>query len=464
MAGALWSGRFQKATDAAVWAMNSSLSFDKRLYAHDIAGSIAHATMLAQIGILTPAELEAITAGLTGIKTDIDSGALVIGGAAEDIHMFVEEELTKRIGDPGKKLHTARSRNDQVATDLKLWMRDELGEIDSLIQHLVAVFIEVAQRHVDTVMPGYTHLQRAQPITLAHHLMAYVHMFMRDLQRLGEAKKRLNYSPLGAAALATTTYPVDRELTAKLLGFDGVATNSLDAVSDRDYVMEIASDLAIFMVHLSRCSEEIILWASAEYGFIELDDAYATGSSIMPQKKNPDVAELTRGKTGRVIGDVMTLLTMMKNLPLAYNKDVQEDKEAIFDAVDTVKLCIPAFAGMVATMRVNAGQMRRAAGGGFTNATDLADYLVIKGVPFRQAHEITGKLVHHCVAESICLEELGLEVLREHCELIEDDVYDYLDIANCVARRDVVGGPARQAVLCDVVEVKEWLESRSGVR
>lgn len=462
MAKTMWDGRFSKSTADSVAFMNSSLRFDQRLYAHDIRGSIAHATMLARIGVLTDPEAQAIVAGLESIKADIESGALTFDSAAEDIHMFIEEELTARIGQPGKKLHTARSRNDQVATDMRLWVRDEISCVTFMIESLTMTVCNLATHHTTTVMPGYTHLQRAQPITFAHHLMAYAHMFMRDMSRLDDVAQRMNYSPLGAAALATTTYPIQRDMTADLLGFAGVMENSLDAVADRDYLLELSSTLSIFMIHLSRMSEEIILWASQEFRFIELDDGYATGSSIMPQKKNPDVAELTRGKTGRVIGQAATLLAMMKNLPLAYNKDLQEDKEAIFDVVDTVKLCIPAFAGMIATLGVNADRMRQAASAGFTNATDFADYLVTKGVPFRQAHAITGEIVRYCIEHATALENIDLATLRAHCDLIDADVYDALDIDQCVQRRNVIGGPAPEIVSADIDKIVHELQERQS--
>lgn len=457
MAKMMWDGRFQKATAADVAKMNSSLGFDQRMYAADIAGSIAHATMLAAVGVLTDTERDAIVGGPRGIQADIESGTLAFDNGAEDIHMFVEEELTARIGEPGKKLHTARSRNDQVATDLRLWMRGELATLTAMIGELTTTVIAVAEAHTSTVMPGYTHLQRAQPITFGHHLMAYAHMFVRDLARLADAGARANVSPLGAAALATTTYPIDRAMSAELLGFDAVMGNSIDAVADRDYVVEVAAALSLFMMHLSRLSEEVILWSSAEFAFVEIDDAYATGSSIMPQKKNPDVAELTRGKTSRVFGHLLGLLTMMKNLPLAYNKDLQEDKEAIFDVVDTVRLVVPAFTGMIAMLDVREERMREAAAGGFTNATDLADYLVTKGVPFREAHAHSGALVHYCIEHGTVLEDLPLEVFQAESDVIEDDVYGFLDIDACVARRNIPGGPAPAAVVADIAAVRSEL-------
>ena len=382
----MWAGRFSKEVDEKVNDFNSSISFDCRMYRQDILGSIAHATMLGETGIIDKQESEIIIQGLKEILADIESGSLPFDPTAEDIHMFVEAELTKRLGAPGKRLHTARSRNDQVALDIRLYLRDEIAALYDLVTELIATFCDLAEKHTDTVMPGYTHLQRAQPITFGHHLMAYVQMLLRDLGRLQDTAKRMNECPLGSCALAATTYPINRELVGNLLDFDGITPNSLDGVSDRDFCMELASAVSILMVHLSRFSEEVILWCSWEFKFIELDDAYATGSSIMPQKKNPDITELVRGKTGRVIGDLMTLLTMMKNLPLAYNKDMQEDKEAIFDVVDTAKLCLGTVIPMVKTMRVLKDNMRAAAAKGFINATDCADYLVKKGLPFRDAY------------------------------------------------------------------------------
>ena len=390
----LWAGRFSKEIDKHVNDFNSSISFDNRMYAQDIRGSIAHATMLARQGIISDEDKEAITAGLTGILKDIESGDLAFDPNAEDIHMFIEAELTERIGDAGKRLHTARSRNDQVALDMKLYFHDEIGQILPLCRELVEVLLEKAAAHTETVMPGYTHLQRGQPITFAHHLMAYVQMFLRDIQRLLDCDKRiLDTMPLGCGAAFGTTYPIDREMTAELLGFTGISQNSIDGVSDRDYALELAGALSIFMMHLSRFSEEVILWCSWEFKFMELDDAFSTGSSIMPQKKNPDIPELIRGKTGRVYGDLMTLLTMMKGLPLAYNKDMQEDKEALFDAVDTVKMCVSTFIPMLKSARILSENMRNAAARGFINATDLADYLVIKGLPFSDALHVSGQLV-----------------------------------------------------------------------
>ena len=394
----LWAGRFSKEIDKHVNDFNSSISFDNRMYAQDIKGSIAHAAMLAKQGIISEEDKKAITAGLTDILKDIESGDLVFDPNAEDIHMFIEAELTDRIGDAGKRLHTARSRNDQVALDMKLYFHDEIGQILPLCRELIEALLEKAQAHTETVMPGYTHLQRGQPITFAHHLMAYVQMFLRDIQRLLDCDKRiLDTMPLGCGAAFGTTYPIDRQMTADLLGFTGISQNSIDGVSDRDYALELASALSIFMMHLSRFSEEVILWCSWEFKFMELDDAFSTGSSIMPQKKNPDITELIRGKTGRVYGDLMTLLTMMKGLPLAYNKDMQEDKEALFDAVDTVKMCVSTFIPMLKSAKILSENMRHASAKGFISATDLADYLVKKGLPFRDAHMVSGQLVAYCI-------------------------------------------------------------------
>ncbi len=442
----MWAGRFSKEVDETVNAFNSSISFDGRMYRQDIRGSIAHATMLGDCGIIPHADAKKIIEGLKGILADLDSGALLMDPTAEDIHMFVEAELTRRSGDAGKRLHTARSRNDQVALDIRLTLRDEIAEVRALLKKLLQTLTKLAAQHTETVMPGYTHLQRAQPVTLAHHLLAYVWMLLRDDGRLADAVKRMNYCPLGAGALAGTTYPIDRKQTAALLGFEAPVPNSLDAVSDRDFCAEIGNALALLMVHLSRFSEEIILWCSWEFRFIELDDAYATGSSIMPQKKNPDVTELIRGKTGRVIGDLTTLLTMLKGLPLAYNKDMQEDKEAIFDAIDQVVLCLKTFDPMLATMRVNKENLRAAAAKGFINATDCADYLVKKGLPFRDAYKITGTLVAKCIAEGLTLETLPLEAYKEACPQFEEDVYQAIALETCLNGRISEGGPSAAAV------------------
>jgi len=453
----MWAGRFSKEVDSKVNDFNSSISFDQRMYKQDITGSIAHCTMLAKVGILTDEEKEKIISALKNICDDISNGALEIDYTAEDIHMFVEQVLTNRIGDLGKKLHTARSRNDQVALDIRLYLRDEMNEILSLLKDLCNSMTNIAKNNLETVMPGYTHLQRAQPITFAHHICAYVEMILRDMSRIKDATKRMNYCPLGSGALATTTYDIDRYMTAELLGFDGIMQNSLDGVSDRDFCMEIASALSILMVHLSRLSEEVILWCSWEFKFVELDDAYATGSSIMPQKKNPDITELIRGKCGRVIGDMMTLMTMMKNLPLAYNKDMQEDKEAIFDAVDTVKLCLSTLIPMLDTMTVLKDNMYKAAQKGFINATDCADYLVKKGMPFRDAYKVTGQLVAKCIQLGTVLEELGIEEYKKVCDLFDDDVYVAVNLINCLSGRKVAGGPAPQSVANELEIIQKIL-------
>ena len=431
----LWTGRFEKEIAKETNDFNSSISFDKRMYNEDIMGSMAHATMLVAQGIIDKADGAEILAGLEGILSDIDSGKLEIDPSAEDIHTFVEAELTKRIGDAGKKLHTGWSRNDQVALDIRLTLRKETEKVQVLLENLINTINKKADEHENTIMPGYTHLQRAQPITFKKHLGAYSEMFRRDLDRLNDAKKRMNFSPLGAGALAGTTYPTDRMLVAKALDFDGICENTLDAVSDRDFCIELANALSIIMMHLSRFSEEIILWCSWEFKFVELDDAYSTGSSIMPQKKNPDIPELVRGKSGRVFGDLLTLLTVMKGLPLAYNKDMQEDKEAIFDAFDTVEMCLTAFTPMLATMTVNKENMRNAAAKGFINATDCADYLTKKGLPFRDAYKATGELVALCIKTDQTLETLPLEKYREVCDLFDKDVYDAINLETCVKNR-----------------------------
>ena len=456
---ALWAGRFSKEIDETVNAFNSSIAFDARMYKHDIQGSIAHATMLGKCGIITEEDSEIIIKGLGEILEDIESGKLEFDPTAEDIHMFIEAELTKRYGDVGKRLHTSRSRNDQVALDLRLYLRDEIAEIREMVHKLCEVLIDLAEKNTETVMPGYTHLQRAQPITFAHHLMAYVQMFLRDLGRLDDTVKRMNVCPLGSGALAGTTYHIDREMTAELLGFDAPMANSLDGVSDRDYCIELGNTLSIIMMHLSRFSEEVILWCSWEFKFIELDDAYATGSSIMPQKKNPDITELIRGKTARVYGDLNTLLTMMKGLPLAYNKDMQEDKEAIFDAVDTVKLCVKTFIPMMETLTVNAENMRAAAAKGFINATDCADYLVKKGMPFRDAYKISGTLVAECISKGLTLETLPLEEYRKMTELFTEDVYEAISLETCVKGRLSQGGPSPDAVKIQIELAKKQLEA-----
>ena len=446
MADMMWAGRFSKKVDETVNAFNSSIAFDGRMYKQDIQGSIAHAAMLGDCGIISKEDSLAIIGGLKEILADIENGTLEFDMTAEDIHMFIEAELTKRLGDVGKRLHTSRSRNDQVAVDIRLYLRQEIDEIYVLVKELAVTIYNLAKEHTETVMPGYTHLQRAQPITFAHHLLAYVQMLVRDLERLKDTAKRMNYCPLGSGALAGTTYKINRKQTAELLGFTAPMANSLDGVSDRDFCVELNCALSLIMTHLSRFSEEIIMWCSWEFKFIELDDAYATGSSIMPQKKNPDITELIRGKTGRVNGDLMTLLTMLKGLPLAYNKDMQEDKEAIFDAVDNVKLCVKTFIPMLATMRVIKENMRNAAAKGFINATDCADYLVKKGMPFRDAYKITGTLVAECIEKGLTLETLPLECYRKMTELFTEDVYEAISLETCVRERKSEGGPAPDAV------------------
>lgn len=452
----LWTGRFQKEISKTTNDFNSSISFDSRMYKEDITGSIAHATMLGECGIIAKDQSEIICKGLQEILADIENGKLEIDMEAEDIHTFIEGELTKRLGDAGKRLHTARSRNDQVALDVRLYLRNQIDELKSLVKSLIEVICNKAEQYAATVMPGYTHLQRAQPITFGHHLMAYAEMLLRDLSRLEDTQKRMNINPLGSGALACTTYPIDRNITTKLLNFDGMTRNSLDGVSDRDFCLELASDLSIIMVHLSRFSEEIIMWCSWEFKFIELDDAFSTGSSIMPQKKNPDIAELVRGKSGRVFGDLQTLLTAMKGIALAYNKDMQEDKEAIFDAVDTVKMCITAFTPMLDTMTVIPQNMRKAAAGGFINATDCADYLVKKGLPFRDAYKATGSLVAICIEKGETLETLPIEEYKAVCDMFDEGVYDAISLEKCVNERSPYGGPAN--VFNAVKEVRELLK------
>ncbi len=442
----LWKGRFKKELAKETNDFNSSISFDCRMFEEDIKGSIAHATMLGAQGIIDQSESDKITAELFNILQDIKSGALEIDMNAEDIHTFVEGELTARLGQTGKRLHTARSRNDQVALDIRLTLRKEIEEIEEKVKGLISVICDKAEENKDTIMSGYTHLQRAQPITFAHHIMAYASMLCRDLDRLRDVKRRMNVCPLGSGALAGTTYPLNREMTAELLGFDGVTLNSLDGVSDRDFCIELAGALSIIMVHLSRFSEEIIMWCSWEFKFVELDDAFSTGSSIMPQKKNPDIAELVRGKSGRVFGDLTTLLTVMKGIALAYNKDMQEDKEAIFDAVDTVKMCLTAFTPMIETMTVLKDNMRRAAAKGFINATDCADYLVGKGLPFRDAYKATGELVALCIDKGTTLEELPLEEYKKICDLFDDGIYTAINLEKCVNDRLVIGGPSKNSV------------------
>lgn len=458
---ALWAGRFKKEIDSRTNDFNSSIRFDARMFKEDITGSIVHSTMLAQQGIISTADMQDIHSGLLTILDELENGILLIDPNAEDIHMFIEAELTKRIGDAGKRLHTARSRNDQVALDIRMTLRKEIDEIGGLLINMIKTFCEKAEGNLNTIMPGYTHLQRAQPVTFAHHLMAYANMFLRDIQRLLQCFDRMNYSPLGCGALAGTTYNIDRNKTAEMLGFTAPCQNSLDGVSDRDFCIELAGILSIIMMHLSRFSEEVVLWCSWEFKFIELDDAFATGSSIMPQKKNPDITELVRGKTGRVYGDLITLLTMMKGLSLAYNKDMQEDKEAVFDAVDTVKLCITTVIPMVQTMSVNKSNMRAAAAKGFINATDCADYLVKKGMAFRDAYKITGSLVAHCIDNGFTLEALPLEIYRQYSESFSEDIYNAISLEACVAQRKSMGGPSPECVQSQINYVQEQLEKIS---
>ncbi len=451
----LWTGRFKKQLDKKTNDFNSSISFDSRMAKQDIAGSVAHAAMLGKQGIIEKGESEKIIASLKLIAAELESGRLEIDMTAEDIHTFVEGELTKRLGNSGKRLHTARSRNDQVALDLRLCLLEQSDKIDSALKAFIAVILKKAEENYDAVMPGYTHLQRAQPVTFGHHLMAYASMLLRDRERLSDCKKRMAVSPLGSGALAGTTYPLDREYSAKLLGLSGVCSNSLDGVSDRDYVIELLSCLSIIMVHLSRFAEEMVMWCSWEFKFIELDDAFSTGSSIMPQKKNPDIAELVRGKSGRVFGSLMALLTVMKGLPLAYNKDMQEDKEGTFDAVDTVLVCIDTFSAMLETAKVLKGNMRKAAANGFINATDCADYLVKKGLPFRDAYKAVGELVAFCIENGYTLETLPLEEYKKICELFDEGVFAAIDLDNCVKGRAVKGGPAPQCVLEEIKSAKK---------
>lgn len=454
----LWKGRFKKELAKETNDFNSSISFDCRMFEEDIKGSIAHATMLGAQGIIDQSESDKITAELFNILQDIKSGALEIDMNAEDIHTFIEGELTARLGQTGKRLHTARSRNDQVALDIRLTLRKEIEEIEEKVKGLISVICDKAEENKDTIMSGYTHLQRAQPITFAHHIMAYAAMLCRDLDRLRDVKRRMNVCPLGSGALAGTTYPLNREMTAELLGFDGVTLNSIDGVSDRDFCIELAGALSIIMVHLSRFSEEIIMWCSWEFKFVELDDAFSTGSSIMPQKKNPDIAELVRGKSGRVFGDLTTLLTVMKGIALAYNKDMQEDKEAIFDAVDTVKMCLTAFTPMIETMTVLKDNMRRAAAKGFINATDCADYLVGKGLPFRDAYKATGELVALCIDKGLTLEELPLDEYKKICDLFDDGIYTAINLEKCVNDRLVIGGPSKSSVDIQLEYARKFCE------
>ncbi|HHU77814.1 MAG TPA: argininosuccinate lyase [Clostridiales bacterium] len=455
----LWSGRFEKKTAVEVDDFHSSIHFDWRLYRHDISGSIAHARMLGRQGIISKEEAGLICAALEQLLMEIESGSITFSKEAEDIHMNIEALLIQRIGETGKKLHTGRSRNDQVALDTRMYAREETDQILQLLSALQSKLLELAENHTETCMPGYTHLQKAQPVTLAHHIMAYFEMFRRDMERLMDCRKRINVMPLGSGALAGTTYPLDREWVARELGFSGITRNSLDAVSDRDYVIEILGCCSMIMMHMSRFCEELILWSTDEFGFVTMDDSYSTGSSIMPQKKNPDVAELIRGKTGRVYGNLMALLSVMKALPLAYNKDMQEDKEALFDSLDTVKQCLRVFTGMLYTAGFNAGRMKQGAVSGFANATDAADYLVKKGLPFRSAHEVIGRLVLHCIKHNISLQDLDLSRLKEFSPLFEEDIYYALALDTCVNERRLPGGPASETVKGAISEGRNWLEN-----
>ena len=454
----LWGGRFTKATDQLVYDFNASIGFDQRFFAEDVMGSKAHVKMLAKQGILTEKERDEILVGLESIQKDVADGTLAITAEYEDIHSFVEANLIERIGDPGKKLHTGRSRNDQVALDMRLYTRTQVEHTQELLRHLLTTILSIMEKHTETIMPGFTHLQKAQPITLAHHMGAYFEMFKRDVQRLEDIHERMNYCPLGSGALAGTTYPLDREYTAELLGFYGPTLNSMDGVSDRDYLLEYLSAMSTIMMHLSRFSEEVIIWNSNEYRFIEIDDAYSTGSSIMPQKKNPDIAELVRGKTGRVYGALMALLTTMKGIPLAYNKDMQEDKEMAFDAMDTVNGCIQLFDGMLETMTFREDVMEKSARHGFTNATDAADYLVGKGVPFRDAHGIIGRVVLYCIDKGIAIDDMSLEELKGFSEVFEEDIYDAISMYTCVNKRLTIGAPGKEAMEKEIATCHEFLE------
>lgn len=453
----LWGGRFQKNTDKKVDDFNSSIRFDKRMYKQDIKGSVAHATMLGKQNIIPKEDSDKIVAELKNILKDIEDGKVEFEIDAEDIHMNIEKILIERIGDAGKRLHTGRSRNDQVALDIRMYLMDETADIEEMLIHTLNVLVDLASDHTETIMPGYTHLQKAQPVTFAHHLMAYFEMFKRDLSRLRDCRKRTNVMPLGSGALAGTTYPLDREFVASELGFDAVTMNSLDGVSDRDFVIELANCLALVMMHLSRFCEELILWSSNEFSFVEMDDAFSTGSSIMPQKKNPDVAELIRGKAGRVYGHLMGLLTTMKGIPLAYNKDMQEDKEPIFDSIDTVKLCLPVFCDMIATMTVKKDNMLKGSKGGFTNATDVADYLVKKGLPFREAHAVVGRMVFYSIEHDKALDDLTMDEFKEFSDIIDDDIYNAISMETCVNDRKVIGGPAKEVVEKAIADAKEFL-------
>ncbi len=453
----LWGGRFTKETNQLVHNFNASLSFDQKFYKEDIEGSIAHVTMLAKQGILSDEDKESIIKGLESIRQDIDNGTLTFTAEHEDIHSFVEAHLIERIGDAGKRLHTGRSRNDQVALDMKLYTRHEIEEMNNLLKSLLDSILRIMKENLHTIMPGFTHLQKAQPITLAHHMGAYFEMFKRDRSRLSDTLERMNYCPLGSGALAGTTYPLDREETARLLGFTGPTLNSMDSVSDRDYLIEFLNDMSIIMMHLSRFCEEIITWNTNEYQFVDIDDSYSTGSSIMPQKKNPDIAELVRGKTGRVYGALMSLLTTMKSLPLAYNKDMQEDKEFVFDAIDTTKGCIVLFHGMLDTMTFRKDRMRASAEGGFTNATDAADYLVNHGVPFRDAHGIIGQLVLYCIDKGISLGEMSLEEYKAISPVFEEDIYDAISMETCVNKRNTIGAPGPEAMTMVIDSYEKYL-------
>lgn len=454
----LWGGRFTKETNQLVHNFNASLSFDQKFYHQDIEGSIAHVKMLAKQGILTTEDRDAIIEGLEGIRRDLESGALAFTAEHEDIHSFVEAVLTERIGEAGKRLHTGRSRNDQVALDMKLYTRDEIDELDGLVKSLLEELLKLMEENLDTYMPGFTHLQKAQPITLAHHMGAYFEMFDRDRSRLSNIRKRMNYCPLGSGALAGTTYPLDREYTAELLGFDGPTLNSMDSVADRDYVIELLSALSTIAMHLSRFCEEIIIWNTNEYQFVEIDDSYSTGSSIMPQKKNPDIAELIRGKTGRVYGALVSILTTMKGIPLAYNKDMQEDKELTFDAIDTVKGCLALFTGMISSMTFKKDAMEASAKNGFTNATDAADYLVNHGVAFRDAHGIVGQLVLYCIEKGIALDDMSLEEFQAISPVFEVDIYDAISMQTCVKKRMTIGAPGQDAMKKVIEACRERLE------
>ena len=453
----LWGGRFSKNTDKEVNDFHSSIRFDARMYRQDIKGSIAHAKMLGKCGVIDVSEAEKIIDGLKEILTDIENGKLEFMIDAEDIHMNVETMLIEKIGDTGKRLHTGRSRNDQVALDIRMYLKDEICEIKDMLVSLENALLNLAKEHLDTIMPGYTHLQKAQPITLSHHLMAYFEMFKRDITRLEDTYKRTNVMPLGSGALAATTYPLDRQFVADELGFSSVTLNSIDGVSDRDFVIELAGAISICMMHLSRFCEELILWNSNEFSFVEMDDSCSTGSSIMPQKKNPDVAELIRGKSGRVYGDLVSILTTMKGIPLAYNKDMQEDKECIFDAVDTVKLCLPVFEKMIVSMKVNKENMLKGAGQGFTNATDAADYLVKKGMPFREAHEVIGKMVLYAIQNSKALSDFTMEEFKNCSDIIEEDIYAAISLETCVKDRKIIGGPAKEAVMYSINEGEKFI-------